>query len=282
MVILLLLFNVVRALSESLPPPHVDNWQLTWTPGTQDRNVSYSVQYSTSLGVGEPVWENVEDCVQTSLNSCNVSFTKAKESNGCVMLRVQAMRDEQASEQDACSTHSDSCTPEVNLTAHTGSLTVILNKRHSLYRDYADGVNQRIYFGKEGEPLEEYGDFFASHTIDNLEPGQRYCVRVQYVRLDRPIGLSTCPQCEVIPLSRLKQSNIIVAVVVSVAVLIALVTAIVYILIVKLEKIKRWLQLPMRVPPDFHDRFNGPSIPIYIRTPTEEVFDTISDMIPNK
>lgn len=48
----------------------------------------------------------------------------------------------------------DSCTPEFRLSARPGSLTVHLSGNHSLAVEHADHAKHRVYYGKEGEPLE--------------------------------------------------------------------------------------------------------------------------------
>lgn len=48
----------------------------------------------------------------------------------------------------------DSCTPDFSLTAGPGSLTVHLSRNHGLPLEQADHARHRVYYGKEGEPLE--------------------------------------------------------------------------------------------------------------------------------
>ncbi|KAI3356621.1 hypothetical protein L3Q82_017833, partial [Scortum barcoo] len=145
----------VPVLSEvSLAPPqdvHLEKWLLTWTPGTDDRKITYTVQSQSFADV----WRNVSACVQISFNSCNVTKHKADGKHGCVMLRVQAERLGLTSTPvEACGRHGDSCTPEVSLTARSGTLTVRLSRNHSMALEYGDHAKHRVYYGKEGEPLQ--------------------------------------------------------------------------------------------------------------------------------
>ncbi|XP_056266832.1 interferon gamma receptor 2 isoform X2 [Pseudoliparis swirei] len=254
-----MLFNVlctliaVHVLSEIPPAPprnvHVDNWLLTWLPTTEEEEVTYTVQYSS---FDSDVWTDVPACVHISLNCCNVISTKVEGELGCVMLRVQAERRGLTSTPvKACSRHGDSCTPDFSLTAVPGSLTVHLSRNHSLALEHGEHLKHRVYYGKEGEPRQEYEHLHvASVTISELLEGQRYCTEVQYVFYDMPVGLATCTQCEVIPKSRKdsKQSGIIAAVVL-VVVLLVLIPVLAYFIIFQRGTIKQWLS-PYRIPED--------------------------------
>ncbi|XP_035459933.1 interferon gamma receptor 2 isoform X1 [Scophthalmus maximus] len=240
---------------ETLAPPqniHVDKWLLTWTPATEERDVTYTVQYSS---FDNRVWKDVPACVQTSFNSCNVAFTKTESEYGCVMLRVQAERRGLTSRPvKACSRYGDSCTPEVRLTARPGSLTVYLSENHSMFVEHGDNAQHRVYYGKEGESLQQmYEDGTSSVTIHKLEEGKHYCTKVQYIIFNQPYGLESCTQCEVIPESRHapKQTEVIVAVVGVVVILAFLISAIAYILIFHHRRIKLWLQPPCQIPDHF-------------------------------
>uniref|UniRef100_A0A8D3B2Z1 Fibronectin type-III domain-containing protein n=1 Tax=Scophthalmus maximus TaxID=52904 RepID=A0A8D3B2Z1_SCOMX len=249
---LVCLFPSVPVVSEeTLAPPqniHVDKWLLTWTPATEERDVTYTVQYSS---FDNRVWKDVPACVQTSFNSCNVAFTKTESEYGCVMLRVQAERRGLTSRPvKACSRYGDSCTPEVRLTARPGSLTVYLSENHSMFVEHGDNAQHRVYYGKEGESLQMYEDGTSSVTIHKLEEGKHYCTKVQYIIFNQPYGLESCTQCEVIPESRHapKQTEVIVAVVGVVVILAFLISAIAYILIFHHRRIKLWLQPPCQIP----------------------------------
>ncbi|XP_019955328.1 interferon gamma receptor 2 isoform X1 [Paralichthys olivaceus] len=244
----------VPVVSEAtLAPPqniHVDKWLLTWTPATEERDVIYTVQYHR---LGTKVWKDVPVCKQTSFNSCNVTLIRDESEFGCVMLRVRAERHGLTSKSvNACSRNGDSCSPEVSLTARPGSLTVNLSRNNSIALENGDNVEHKVYYGKDGEPLQKYKKGISSVTIKKLEEGQRYCVKVQYVQLDEPVGPESCIQCEVIPVSRqqLTQTNVIVAVVVVVFVSF-LITGMAYVLLFRHQRIKQWLQPPCEIPEHF-------------------------------
>lgn len=48
----------------------------------------------------------------------------------------------------------DVCTPKVSLTVRPGFLTVNLNRNHSMAHDLGGHLEHRVYYGKEGEPLQ--------------------------------------------------------------------------------------------------------------------------------
>uniref|UniRef100_A0A8C5ECK9 Uncharacterized LOC114455582 n=1 Tax=Gouania willdenowi TaxID=441366 RepID=A0A8C5ECK9_GOUWI len=149
-------------------------------------------------------WKDIPACVQIALNFCNVTSTKIHGNHaGCVMLRVQAERDGLTSiPVEACSSQGEPCTPQFSLTARPGSLTVHLSGDHSLAQEYGAHVKHRIYLGKKGESLKEHSDAASSLTIKELEEGQQYCAKVQYVTLlSNDTELSSCIQCESIPFS---------------------------------------------------------------------------------
>ncbi|KAK2839393.1 hypothetical protein Q5P01_013133 [Channa striata] len=239
---------VVQVLSTAqLAPPqnvHVQGDLLTWTPATEDRDVIYNVQYKVLW----QEWNDLPSCIGTALNYCNVSSTKRK--NGCVKLRVQAKRHELDSTQvEACSRQGDTCTPEVRLTVRPGSLTVNLSRNHSLALHHGGHAQHRVYYGKEGKPLEDSGCTTSSMSFHNLEQGQRYCVKIEYILYFEAVGPESCIQCVVIPDSE-HRSNVTAAIagVVAVLVLIALIILIAYILIFHKKRIKQLLQPPLEIP----------------------------------
>ncbi|KAM6955758.1 interferon gamma receptor 2 [Lycodopsis pacificus] len=246
----------VPGLSEVPPAPplnvHVDNWLLTWPPAPEKGNVTYTVQYSS---FDSHVWTDVPACVHISLNSCPVISTKEKGEHGCVMLRVQAERRGLTSTPvKACSKHGDSCTPDFSLTAgaRPGSLTVLLSRNHNLAQEHGDHARHRVYYGKEGEPRQEYVDAVSSVTIAELQQGQRYCAEVQYLYFT-PVGLGACAQCELIPEAGKdsKPSEVVAAVVPVVVVLFFLIPVVAYFLIFQRGTIKQWLRPPCQIPDDF-------------------------------
>lgn len=267
---------IALVLSDVPPAPpqdiHVDNWILKWTPASTERNVNYIVQYSK---FDENKWLNVTPCAHTSLNSCDVSFTKLEAEYGCVKIRVLTERNGLTSKPvEACSRQGDSCTPDLSLAARPGSLTVHLSRDHILAEKNADHAGYRVCYGKE-QPLQHCEDSTSSLNIHDLDEGQRYCVQVQYTNFNKRVGLPTCMKCEDIPHTRVtsKQMGIIVGVVAFVAVVVLLV--LVYLVLFHREKIKRFLQPPAQLPSKLlHPVHHIPLSPI-----SDEEYDHISEIV---
>lgn len=273
---------VVQVLSEAPPAPpqnvSVDKWLLTWTPTTQEKDVTYTVQYR-SFDSSE--WKDIPACTQISRDSCNVASAKANGEFGCVKLRVRAERRLlTSSPAEACSRHGDACTPEVSLTARPGSLTVHLYRNHSLAQEYGNHALHRVYYGKEGESLEQnLEDTSSSVSLHELQKGQRYCTKVQYIVFSTPVGLPSCTQCELIPRTDPKQTEVVVAVL-AVLFLVTLIPVIGYFLICQRGRIKQWLR-PYEISIDFIlEPFPEQYSPISNSSPSEEHCDVITCITP--
>ncbi|KAK5921443.1 hypothetical protein CgunFtcFv8_025148 [Champsocephalus gunnari] len=246
---------VPQVFSEAPPAPpqdiQVDNWLLRWSPDPDHGNVTYTAQNSS---FDSDEWTDVPYCVHTSLNSCNVSSIKARSVYGCVMLRVQAERHGQKSPSvQACSTHGDLCTPDFILTASPGSLT-------------------------KGEALQGYKDGPASVTIDELQEGQRYCTRVQYLSFTRTEGLPTCTQCALIPESDSRRTVTTVSLVLVGGVLLLVFPVIAYFLLFQRWRFKRWLQPRYTFREHLLELLPEPRFPV--PSSTEEHYDVITSMSP--
>lgn len=48
-------------------------------------------------------------------------------------------------------------------------------------------------------------DTEASVSVGDLEEGQRYCIRAQYLYFSTPVGMSSCSECHLIPQSSKNQ-----------------------------------------------------------------------------
>ncbi|XP_068185276.1 uncharacterized protein [Antennarius striatus] len=280
--IVLCLQFIVTVLSEApLAPPqdiHVDGWLMTWTPPPQETTtVTYTVQYSSTES---NVWVDVPSCVQIPDRKCDVVSTRGEDEHDCVMLRVRAERRGLRSvPAEACSRHGDRCTPDVSLTARPGYLTVHLSSNHSLAQEYADHAKHRVYYGREGEPLRMFKEDVSSVTIDGLEVGQRYCVKVQYVRYSQPVGLPSCPRCELIPDSAgFPGHTWIIPTVVVLVLLATLSVGITCVLAFHCGRIKRWLrETRYHIPEDyFLESFPDSRCPVAVSGPCEEHYDVIS------
>ncbi|XP_017297554.1 interferon gamma receptor 2 isoform X2 [Kryptolebias marmoratus] len=227
------------------PPTRVlvNGSQLTWSPGSEDADVTYSVDYRR---FGSNSWNAVPECRSTPLPSCSpVSFRLRYD---CHELRVRAERAGLKSEPvQACSSHGDLCSPQVHLKAGPGSLTVGLSNNHSLFQEYAAHAKHRVYYGEEGEQLERHEDSESSAFFKGLDVGRRFCVQVQFLKYEKPFGRASCVQCDIIPPSgESTQKVLIVAVVV--IVLVVLIVGIFYIFICKYKKIKQLLRPPCSIP----------------------------------
>lgn len=193
-------------------------------------------------------------------------------------LEVRAERQGLSSEPtEACSLNSDFCTPEVSLSARPGSLTVRLSRNHNLAEQHEDNLNHRIYYSKEGETLQLQEVSHSTHTLRNLQEGQRYCIQVEFMLYDKPVGLPTCPQCELIPHTEAEVNP--GAIVGGVLILTVLIVASAYVLICHIGKIKRWLRPPYEIPNDF---FLHRPLTVHTSSPTDEHFDVISCFTPEE
>ncbi|CAN9498049.1 unnamed protein product [Ophioblennius macclurei] len=271
------------ALSEAPPSPpqnvHVDQGQLTWSPASGEEDVNFTVlSVSLKRPTNKDEWEVVAACNHTSLHFCNITLIKAQAKHGCIKLRVQAQRHGLTSiPVQACSIHGDSCTPRVSLTARPGSLTVHLTEDNSLFYEHAAHASHDIYFGKEGEPLLRLTNSASSWTMDNLEVGQRYCAKVEYVIFNKSVGLSSCVQCELIPKQDSSHSVMVTGVIVGVIFFLVVIPVISYVLLCQREQIKRWLQPPYEIPEHILEPQLGACVSIY--SPTDEHCDKASLII---
>ncbi|XP_037543092.1 interferon gamma receptor 2 [Nematolebias whitei] len=264
-----------------LAPPthvHVNGSRLVWTAASEESGVTYRVEYQRFASNS---WDVVPECRSTPLTFCDRGPVRSQNwsHDACVQLRVQAERAGSMSEPvQACSTHGDPCSPQVHLTARPGSLTVHLSKNHSLFLEHADHARHWIYFGAEGEELEEHDSYFSKRFSDLLV-GRRYCTKVQFVLYHKPIGPASCVQCETIPQSgESAQTGLITAVVVVVLALLAVWLC--YILICRYKKIKEFLRPPCSIPQFFQDPVLDRGVPFVALTPTEENFDVVSSLTP--
>ncbi|XP_020487634.2 interferon gamma receptor 2 isoform X1 [Labrus bergylta] len=281
MILMLLLLTqaFLSVLSEEPPPPpqhvHVNKWLLTWTPPTAETDLTYTVQSSFH----SDEWTDVPICVHTASTSCDVALTAAENEHGCVMLRVQAeRRGLKSTPVQACSSQSDSCTPEVSLSGRPGFLTIHLSRNHSLAQNHAAHAAHRVHYSREGDTTQLSEDSYSSFTLPQLEPGQRYCAQVEYILHSRPVGPPSCSLCELVPYS--SETGTVVKPVVVVCVFIVLVlvlTGTAYVFICQQRRIKQWLRPPYAIPEDFHCQRH---FPVSTYSPTEEHFDAITFVTP--
>ncbi|XP_034041884.1 interferon gamma receptor 2 [Thalassophryne amazonica] len=277
--ILVFLQVVGKALSAVAPEPPQDifikNWLLTWTPPTEQEDVTYTVQYRS---FNTAKWINVSTCLHTRLTSCDITATKSAADYFCIMLRVQAERQGLTSKAvEACSNQGDSCSPEFSLTARPGALTVHLSRNHSLALEHADHAQHRVYYGKEGQQLKKHIDAASSVTIPEMEEGQRYCVKVQHLLHGRSIGPPSCIQCEIIPASKNNQTVITVVVVVVVVVL--LIPSLAFLIIFQQKRFKQCLRPPFEMPESIREPLPHNYCVMAAGSPEEERYDRLSFVV---
>ncbi|XP_056145458.1 uncharacterized protein LOC130120763 isoform X2 [Lampris incognitus] len=283
MLLVLLWIHVIgKVCSEVLPPlqdVHIDS-MLRWSPAPEHNNVTYTVQY---LSFDAQHWQDVPACVQTKLTSCDVTVTKSKEKHGCVKLRVLTKKLGLTSTPvEACSKKGDSCSPRFNLTSRPGFLTVHLSRNHSLALRHADHAKHKIYYGKEGQDLQKFRVATSSESIRELEEGVNYCVRVQFIYHDKPLGPPGCTQCTVIPESGVKRKYAeIIGAVVAVVFVVTVSIAIAYMIIFQSKRIKQWLG-PLYQMPEFILQPLPEDHPRICTSPCIEDFDRLSFVSENK
>lgn len=275
MIFLFCLCQILVIVSSDIPPLAPLNIELVdqllkWTPAEEDRNTTYTVQYSWPND--EDKWKNVTWCVQMGLTSCDVNSIISE--FDCVKLRVQAQRNGLTSETvEACCRKGD-CTPQVRLSSQAGSLTVHMSWDHDQVRSFADHAQYEVCYGRLGQAL-QFRRSKSSVVLRDLDEGQTYCVQVQFLLFSKPVGVPSCSQCLDIPYSRVmsKTSWIIVAAVISFVAL-AVASLVAYMIIFHRKKFKRWLrpeQMPYSLTLPLHD--------VLVSSPVEEHCSSIIDFI---
>ncbi|CAL8376664.1 unnamed protein product [Boreogadus saida] len=264
--------------AERPPPPsqvHAD--PLRWSAPPHHSGLSYTVQRK---GFEAERWSDFLPCVETQKTSCNVTVLDAEAS--CVRLRVLAHGHSLTSDpEEACSQQGSSCSPEVQLSAHPGSMTVLLRPDHPRVLEYGAAMKYLVHLGREGEPLEEYGQSPSSLVIKELEEGGRYCVSVVLVYFSLPIGPPSCVKCQDIPQSgeRARQPAWLVTLVLGISVTAVLVVlSVFYFLLFQSRRIKEWMRPPYVEPNCIREL--RPVDPALTYQPIEEQCDRISLIHP--
>ncbi|KAM9343253.1 interferon gamma receptor 2 [Pholidichthys leucotaenia] len=280
---LLLVLVVVQSLIYAVcpqplsPPTHVvvDWYLLTWHSGSglKHSNENFTVEYQR--GPYTP-WEHVPYCVRIPGTSCNVSSMAAY---GCVNLRVRAERWGLSSKPtEACSQHGESCFPEFSLSAHSGSLTIHLDRNNCMADEYADHAKYQVFFGRKGTKLKFFRDTLSSLTIPNLEAGHHYCVQVRYLVMHEEKGVPSGLKCELVPTGDSSWSAMIGGLV-ALFILLVMVSPITYIIVFQREKIKKWIQSFFETPEitwlSEHDV-------LMVSSPAEEHCDVITSLVPQE
>lgn len=265
--------RTAAAFSEETPPPPRDfiisQTTLTWNSTAPD--VTFNVEY---LGF-DSAWEPVETCTNTSLTSCDFGSEQAVAEYGCLQLRVAALRNGLTSEPvEVCSREGNLCSPNFTLTAAPGSLSVNLKRNHVHVEEHGGHLKHRVYLWKNGDKDEEYTDSSSSKFFDDLDVGQQYCVKVQFLLHAKPLGPASCVQCETIPdFGESKRTQIILITVAVVGIVVFIVVA--YVRLFKFKKIKEIIQPPYTIPPELLSRR---SYPFQVVSPPQEHYDVISSI----
>lgn len=265
---------IIQVSADEIPPPQdvrVDS-VLRWRPATEHpHHVKYTVQY---LIFNHLEWQKVPGCVQTELTTCDIASISM---HGCVMLRVHALEGGRTSVAVQAYGYGDdnTCSPVFTLIPRPGSLTVqMLN--NSLSYAYGDHAEYLINYSRDGHPS-QVKKSLSSVTLVDLVVGERYCVEVQYILYLKPYGPPSRTHCEVIPVSDKDREN--KTLVITLPILLALGVLVVgsaFVITRNYEKMKQFLQPPMKLPPHVLKFFESPcSIPPLTIIPEEDL-DKIS------
>ncbi|KAL0985548.1 hypothetical protein UPYG_G00158470 [Umbra pygmaea] len=237
---------LTQALSELCPRGDVRlDAGVRWSPSTDRPGVKYTVQYRT-CGNGPDKWQNVSECVQTELTTCN-----AMSGLGFVMVRVRAQDgNRNESVQNLTPDTAMSCSPEVNLKSLPGRLSIHWTRNNELHDDFADHFQYRVSHGREGEQLKINRSSQSSMPLEDLEVGERYCVQVQYECYGNPFGTPSPLQCASFLESEPQwRRKVVVISLVIAGLLFVMVGVVGYLLYKNHEKIKQLIQSPqLRIP----------------------------------
>lgn len=265
---------IIQVSADEIPPPQdvrVDS-VLRWRPDTKHQHhVKYTVQYNI---FDHQEWLEVPGCVQTELTTCNITSISM---DGCVMLRVHALEGGRMSVAVQAYGYDNTCSPVFTLIPRPGSLTVnMLN--NSLSYAHGDHAEYLINYSRVGHPSKKRYSLSSVPLVD-LVVGERYCVEVQYILYNTPYGPPSRTQCEVIPVSDKDRENKTLAITLPIVLALGvLVVGSAFVITRNYERIKQFLQPPMRIPPHFFEfvEIRCPILPLTIIP--EEDYDKISIM----
>ncbi|XP_041699386.2 uncharacterized protein LOC121536175 [Coregonus clupeaformis] len=265
---------------DELSPPRdvrVDSAAVRWSPATDSPGIKYTVQSRISDG---DKWHNVLGCVQTELTTCN-----EVSGQGCVMVRVWAQEGNRTSRAVQACSHADSCSPVVQLTPGAGLLMVHMEKNR-LLENYGDHFQYKANYGRAGEKLINRSYFSSSKTIKGLDVGLRYCVQVQYECYNKAFGTPSTQHCVSIPESERTWQTRTVAIGVTLTILLGvLVGGLAFFIYRHHNKIKQFLQPPLRLPDHYFEYLSGvfPQQALSLQTSAcEERHDRISIVCPEE
>ncbi|KAK1797678.1 hypothetical protein P4O66_008046 [Electrophorus voltai] len=251
----LFFLTVHRVWMTELPPPPPQHIQihssvLMWNSSGDDRNVTYTVQYSSAPG---ELWDSMTGCSQLQ---CDFA---AKDFYGKV-FRVRAERgnlssDWQQSEQVQC-IHINTCAPIINLSIVSDK--VQLQRKHrdsSLKKEYGGHITFRLLYWKTTSPndKQENNEYTNPIIMNDLEPGKNYCFQFDYLYFHKPYGNPSRLICKEIPETSFGRTlRVIVSGVLTVVVL-AIFGGWLYFAYKNYRKIKQYLQPPLDIPQHFQE-----------------------------
>lgn len=245
MILGLVLSQFLFTVSAVSPPEapgsvEVEAGLLRWSPAEGDS--TYSVESRRFL---ELSWSELSQCAGTTLSFCNVSAVIRDAIHGCVGLRVRAQRGQDRSEAvEACSVTEDTCTPQVNLSASSTSITVHLTRFHSLQNNYAHSAKHSVCYWSLDRPRPVCIETLSSVSLPltDQDPGRTYCVTVQYLLYKKVlVGLPHCPVCIEVPRVQFEHKAVVLGIVLPLLAL-ALGSGLAYVLIFHRKKVKKMAQ----------------------------------------
>uniref|UniRef100_A0A4W4DVZ7 Fibronectin type-III domain-containing protein n=1 Tax=Electrophorus electricus TaxID=8005 RepID=A0A4W4DVZ7_ELEEL len=196
-VYIVLIFSVWMTELPPPPPQHIQihSSVLMWNSSGDDRNVTYTVQYSSAPG---ELWDSMTGCSQLQ---CDFA---AKDFYGKV-FRVRAERgnlssDWQQSEKVQC-IHINTCAPIINLSIVSDKVELMgLHRDSSLKKEYGGHITFRLLYWKTTSPNDKQNNEYTHPIIMNdLEPGKNYCFQFDYLYFHKPYGNPSRLICKEIP-----------------------------------------------------------------------------------
>ncbi|KAL2076978.1 hypothetical protein ACEWY4_027437 [Coilia grayii] len=287
-----------QVLRPPSPPEGVDLKRdqalLTWTSHTHTRNTTYTVQYRSRE---DGVWRGVPGCVNTAEERCDFA-AMATELYGAA-LRVRAQHDnasspwQQSSKLVRC-VHTRVCSPEVELLASPGYLSVQIDRSHSDC-SHSDCSHSDCSHS-DCSLRDEYGGHLTyrvlSHTaqhnnqvvcvgcgrsvrVEGVSAGERVCVQVQYMIYLQPHGTLSAPLCQTIPQSEWDREVFLASLLVCVFAALVVTTVCCYCLIRRYHTHIKELLTPIHTP-DVLQGFSCGAVRPMAAVPLEESVDRIS------
>ncbi|XP_060785113.1 interferon gamma receptor 2 [Neoarius graeffei] len=248
-------FLIIRcACSSKLPPPQhvkVESSVLTWIYGKVQVNVTYAVQYNTTL----TDWRDVYSGTQQQFN-----FTATAEDFYGKRFRVRSERENQTSDWELSElvqcAHLHTCAPILEVKVETDMVRLRVKHRDQSLREKKGGhLSLQLLYWKRNHTNDELQELpmDSTHIIEDLDSGEEYCFQVEYLVFYKPHGKPSPEICEVIPeTSKERNIRVVIIGVLTVAGL-AVLGVCLYFLYVHHKRIKALLQPPLDIPEHFEE-----------------------------